>query len=288
MNLSQLYKSFCDSFKNISDSPAADARILICHCLQINQTQLALFPDEEVPSEKLEELEKLRKARENGEPVAYLTGERGFYECVFKVSKDTLIPRADTETLVEEAIADITECFEDRQEVRILDLCCGTGCIGISVAKVLSECFDMVTLALADISPEAMEVCRENAANLIDEENIEVSFVTGNLFENIDRTDFDAILSNPPYIPKSVIPTLERQVQFEPVLALDGGEDGLDFVRKIAEEATKHLCPGGLLTMEIGYDQGEAASLILAENGYSGVDVIQDLGGNDRVVKGFN
>ena len=286
MNLSQLYKSFCDSFKNISDSPAADARILICHCLQINQTQLALFPDEEVPSEKLEELEKLRKARENGEPVAYLTGERGFYECVFKVSKDTLIPRADTETLVEEAIADITECFEDRQEVRILDLCCGTGCIGISVAKVLSECFDKVNLTLADVSEKAMAICKENVRELIEEPNIEVSFATGDLFSSVLETDFDAILTNPPYIASSVIPNLEKQVQFEPKLALDGGKDGLDFIRKIAEDATKHLKSGGLLEMEIGFDQAEAASLILAENGYSDIDVIKDLGGNDRVIKG--
>ncbi|MBO6001303.1 MAG: hypothetical protein J6P81_05905, partial [Spirochaetales bacterium] len=138
MNLDSLYKSFCDSFKNISDSPASDAKILICHCLGITQTQLALYGDEDVPSDKLAELEKLRTARLEGQPVAYLTGERGFYECVFKVSPDTLIPRADTETLVEEAIADITELCEDQQEVKILDLCCGTGCIGISVAKVLS------------------------------------------------------------------------------------------------------------------------------------------------------
>ncbi len=286
MNLSQLYKSFCDSFKTISDSPAADARILICHCLQINQTQLALFPDEEVPSEKLVELEKLRKARENGEPVAYLTGERGFYECVFKVSRDTLIPRADTETLVEEAIADITECFEDRQEVRILDLCCGTGCIGISVAKVLSECFDKVSLTLADVSDKAMAICKENVKYLIEEDNIEVSFVMGNLFENIKDSSFDAILSNPPYIASSVIPTLEKQVQFEPVLALDGGKDGLDFVRRIAEQAKEHLRTGGLLEMEIGYDQAEESTLILEKNGYSFVEVIQDLAGNDRVIKG--
>lgn len=286
MNLAQLYKSFCDSFKDISDSPASDAKILICHCLDITQTQLALYTDEEVPSDKVNELEKLRQARLEGQPVAYLTGERGFYECIFKVSPDTLIPRADTETLVEEAIADITELCEEQQEVNILDLCCGTGCIGISVAKVLSECFDKVNLTLADVSGKAMEVCKQNAENLIEEGNIEVSFVIGNLFENIKDSTFDAILSNPPYIASSVIPTLEKQVRFEPELALDGGKDGLDFIRAIADQAKKHLRTGGLLEMEIGYDQARDSSLILEKNGYSFVEVIQDLAGNDRVIKG--
>ena len=287
MNLTQLYKSFCDSFKDISDSPSADARILICSCLGITQTQLALSVDDEVPSDKAEELEVIRKARMEGKPVAYLTGERGFYECTFKVSEDTLIPRADTETLVEEAIADITECCEDQSSVKILDLCCGTGCIGISVAKVLSECFENVSLTLADVSEKAMDVCRQNAASLIEEDNVDVDFVVGNLFERISDSDFDAVLSNPPYIASSVIPTLEKQVQFEPRLALDGGPDGLDFVRRIAVESMDHLVPGGLLEMEIGYDQGKAASDILSGQGYSEVSVVKDLGDNDRVVKGW-
>ena len=288
MNLSQLYRSFTDSFKEISDSPTSDARILICHCLGITQTQLALYSDEEVPKDKIKELETLKERRKNGEPVAYLTGERGFYECIFKVSNDTLIPRADTETLVEEAIADITELCEEKQEVKILDLCCGTGCIGISVAKVLSECFDRVSITLADVSEKAMAICKENAENLIEEDNIEVIFTEGNLFDNINDADFDAILSNPPYIASSVIPTLEKQVQFEPKLALDGGKDGLEFIRAIAKKARKHLVPGGLLEMEIGYDQAQSASQVLSENGYTNIDVIQDLGGNDRLVKGLN
>ena len=288
MNLSQLYKSLCDSFKDISDSPASDAKILICHCLEITQTQLALYGDEEVPEDKMKELEKLRQARLEGQPVAYLTGERGFYECIFKVSPDTLIPRADTETLVEEAIADITELCEEQQEVKILDLCCGTGCIGISVAKVLSECFDKVSLTLADVSQKAMEICKENAKDLIEEDNIETCFVVGNLFEKIKDSDFDAILSNPPYIASSVIPTLEKQVQFEPKLALDGGKDGLDFVRQIADQAKAHLRAGGLLEMEIGYDQAEDSTQILEKSGYLSVEVIQDLAGNDRVIKGRN
>jgi len=287
MTLPQLYRSFTDSFAGISDSPAADARILICTCLGITQTQLALATDDQVPPEKEAELEELRKARTKGMPVAYLTGERGFYESVFMVTEDTLIPRADTETLVEEALADIVERFQDKESIRILDLCCGTGCIGISVAKVLSECFDKVFLTLADVSEKAMDVCRQNAAGLIEEDNIELTFAVGDLFDAVRDGDFDAILSNPPYIASSVIPTLEKQVLFEPVIALDGGKDGLDFVRRIAAEASSRLVDGGLLMMEIGYDQGQASRKILKDNGFSEIEVIKDLGNNDRVVKGF-
>ena len=287
MNLSELYRSFTEAFRETSDSPSADAAILICHCLGITRTQLVLSPNEEIPQDKLEELMRIKAARENGEPVAYLTGERGFYECIFSVSPDTLIPRADTETLVEEAVADIAETFEDQPEIRILDLCCGTGCIGISVAKVLSEVFDKVTLVLSDVSEKAMDVCRKNAEDLIEDDNIEVKFNTGNLFEGLDGV-FDAVLSNPPYIATSVIPTLEKQVQFEPVLALDGGADGLDFVRKIAASAKAHLVPGGILQMEIGYDQGKQARDILRKEGYRKISVIKDLEDCDRVVKALN
>ena len=287
MTLPELYRSFTQSFADVGDSPAADARILICSCLGITQTQLALATDDPVPPEKMAELEDLRKARAEGMPVAYLTGERGFYESVFRVTNDTLIPRADTETLVEEALADIVERFQEQESIRILDLCCGTGCIGISVAKVLSECFEKVYLTLADVSDKAMDVCRQNAEALIEEDNIELRFAVGDLFDAVGSPDFDAILSNPPYIASSVIPTLEKQVLFEPVLALDGGPDGLDFVRRIASQAPAHLADGGLLMMEIGYDQGQASRDILRDNGFTEIDVIRDLGNNDRVVKGF-
>ena len=287
MTLPQLYRSFTESFRDISDSPAADARILICSCLGITQTQLALATDDPVPEDRLDELENLRESRAKGMPVAYLIGERGFYESVFRVTEDTLIPRADTETLVEEALADIVERYQDRDCIRVLDLCCGTGCIGISVAKVLSECFDKVYLTLADVSDKAMEVCRQNAEELIEEDNIKLTFAVGDLFKAVRDDDFDAILSNPPYIASSVIPTLEKQVRFEPVLALDGGPDGLDFVRRIAAEAPSRLVGGGLLMMEIGYDQGQASRKILEEPGFGEIEVIRDLGDNDRVVKGF-
>ena len=133
-----------------------------------------------------------------------------------------------------------------------------------------------------------MAVCKKNAEELIEEDNIEVQFNTGNLFEGMDGLVFDAVLSNPPYIATSVIPTLEKQVQYEPVLALDGGADGLDFVRKIASEASGHLVPGGIVLMEIGYDQGKEARAIFKKEGYREISVIKDLEDCDRVVKAFN
>ncbi|MBQ7643918.1 MAG: peptide chain release factor N(5)-glutamine methyltransferase, partial [Spirochaetales bacterium] len=206
-------------------------------------------------------------------------------ENTFKVSPATLIPRADTEILVEDAIAEISKRFSGRKEIRILDLCCGTGCIGISVAKALACRFKKIDLTLSDISKEALSVCRENAETIIFESNIAIKIIGSNLFENIDNDSFDAILSNPPYIRKDVIPTLERQVRFEPVLALDGGADGLDFVRTISEDARNHLTEGGLIEMEIGYDQGPEALSIMQDRGYRQTAIIKDLENCDRVAK---
>ncbi len=288
MTIREIYKSCTDGFKALSDSPSIDAREIVCHCLGIDQSKLVLRMDESLDSKKEKEINTLKERRMNGEPIAYLTGERGFYECIFKVSNDTLIPRADTEILVESAIQDIKENLLDELDLRILDLCCGTGCIGISVAKALSSEFSSIHLTLADLSDGALSICRQNVDKLITEPNIHTEILKSNLFDGIKTTDYHAVLSNPPYISSSVIPTLERQVQFEPKMALDGGEDGLDFIRAIAEKASQYLLPGGLLQMEIGYDQGAEASLILAENGYENVSIIKDLGDCERVVKGRN
>ena len=271
--------------KATSSIDTVDAKAIIMHVLGLDGTGLVLQMDREIPSSELELLEKCLERRKDGEPVAYITGERGFYENVFKVSPATLIPRADTEILVEDAIREISERFGSEDEIRILDLCCGTGCIGISVAKVLSGRFGKVLLTLSDISEEALSVCRENAETIISEQNTVVNIIGSDLFQAINEDSFHAILSNPPYIRHDVIPTLERQVQFEPNLALDGGKDGLDFVRNIAHDAKGHLVPGGLVEMEIGYDQGPEALAIMQQYGYRQVSILKDLENCDRVVK---
>ena len=261
-----------------------DARAIIMHVLHLDSTAFMLKSDEEIPKDLLDVLEQCRQRRENGEPVAYIVGERGFYRSVFKVSKDTLIPRADTEILVEDAIHELES--SGKTEIKLLDMCCGTGCIGISVAKALAEKGVSVSLTLSDISEGALEVCRQNVVNLITEKNITVKVMQGDLFGSLKGEVYDAVLSNPPYIPQSIIPNLERQVQFEPIIALDGGKDGLDFVKMIASGAKAHLAPDGLLMMETGYDQGVCAPEILRGNGYLDVAVLKDLEGCDRVVKG--
>ena len=279
MTIREFYRHATSSIDTV------DAKAIIMHVLGLDGTGLVLQMDREIPSSDLELLQSCLDRRKNGEPVAYITGERGFYENVFKVSPATLIPRADTEILVEDAIREISERFGSEDEIRIFDLCCGTGCIGISVAKVLSGRFGKVLLTLSDISEEALSVCRENVETIISEQNIVVNIIGSDLFQAINEDSFHAILSNPPYIRRDVIPTLEKQVQFEPALALDGGKDGLDFVRSIAHEAGKHLVPGGLIEMEIGYDQGSDALAIMQQDGYRQVSILKDLENCDRVVK---
>ncbi len=288
MTLRQFYRQCTESLRQVTDSPAVDARELICHQLGIDRSRLVLGMEDELSDSDLSALEKSRQRRLCGEPIAYITGERGFYQCIFKVSKDTLIPRADTEILVESAIQDIKDRLSTEPVLRILDLCCGTGCIGISVAKALADRFTKIELTLADLSDGALAVCRENVSNLVTEGNIKTEVLKSDLFSSLTRTDYNVLLSNPPYIPAYVVPTLERQVQFEPLMALDGGADGLDFIRAIAAGASRFLVPGALIQMEIGYDQGPDASLILAEEGYREVSVIRDLGDCERVVKARN
>ena len=271
MTLKEFYR------QAVSSIGTTDARAIIMHVLNLDGSRFVLDSDREIPPDKLGILEKSVRRRQDG--------ERGFYENTFKVSPATLIPRADTEILVEDAIGEISTRFAGQDEIRILDLCCGTGCIGISVAKALAGKFKKVCLTLSDISEEALAVCRENAETIISEPNIAVNIISSNLFKDIKETSFDAILSNPPYIRRDVIPTLERQVKFEPVLALDGGDDGLDFVRSIAAEAKNHLVDCGLLEMEIGYDQGPQARSILQGCGYRQAEIIKDLENCDRVVK---
>ena len=282
MTLRQFYTDSTSSLDGV------DVRTIIQQILDIDGTRFVLDMDKEVPQEKLDILQDCIRRRENGEPVAYITGQRGFYENVFKVSKATLIPRADTEILVEDAINEIQKRFGEDDEIRILDLCCGTGCIGLSIAKVLSRKLKKVHLTLSDLSEDALAICRANVETIIHEPKIDVKTIQSDLFKDIEETNFNAILSNPPYIRRDVIPTLEKQVHFEPLMALDGGEDGLDFVRSIAEEAKYHLAPEGLLEMEIGYDQGNDAKAILGNEGYREISVIRDLENCDRVVKAFN
>lgn len=185
----------------------------------------------------------------------------------FFVNDNVLIPREDTEILVQEAI--------ELNKKSILDMCTGSGCIAISLAKYIEGAI----VDAVDISKEALELAEKNA----DFNAVKVNFINSNLFENISK-EYDLIVSNPPYIPSLDIEELQSEVKNEPHIALDGGDDGLDFYKKISKEALKYLRVDGILMYEIGYDQAISVSNILKNCGYKDIKVIKDFGGNDRVV----
>lgn len=204
--------------------------------------------------------------RVGGEPVQYIFSRAPFMGYEFFVDDRVLIPRMDTENLCEAAYNYVNR----KKGAQALDLCAGSGAIGISLKKMCPH----IRLTLSDISPDAGEVQRVNARGL---DGVEI--LTGDMFETVSGRKFDLIVCNPPYIPSRDIPGLQREVQREPRLALDGGDDGLDFYRLLAREYQGYLNPGGRIYMEIGYDQAAAVTAL-----FGGGTVIKDLGGLDRVV----
>lgn len=237
------------------------------------------------PEAGMEEEEVLRyrdviRQRAERIPLQHITGEQEFMGFSFQVNEHVLIPRQDTETLVEEALGVL------KPKMEILDLCTGSGCILLSLLK-LGEKRGIAGLkgTGADISREALKVAEENGRRLEIPED-RVAWVRGDLFENLEGP-FDLLVSNPPYIPSGELSGLQEEVRLhDPALALDGHEDGLYFYRRIAAEAGKYLRDGAYLMLEIGWDQGEAVSTLLEVAGYREVKVKKDLSGNDRVVRG--
>lgn len=249
-----------------------DAWILLTYVCKIDRTYYYVHMDEEMSPELLAEYEAILNKRTEHVPLQYITGEQEFMGISFHVNEAVLIPRQDTETLVEEALKII------HPGMKVLDMCTGSGCILISILKNIVD----VEGFGYDISKQAINVAKENAKL----NNVNAMFERSDLFEDVTDT-FDVIVSNPPYIPTDVIGGLMPEVAvYEPIQALDGKEDGLHFYRRIVEEASKYLNPEGKLLFEIGHDQGEAVSSLMIEAGYKGVRVIKDLAGNDRVVIG--
>ena len=257
--------------ENIADAKI-DAWYLLQMACKIDRNFYYLHEEDELTAEQQSEYESTVHKRTEHVPLQYIIGEQEFMGLKFKVNSNVLIPRQDTETLVEEALR------VAKPGMRVLDLCTGSGCIIISLAKNVAD----ISCTGSDISKQALLVAKENAkAN-----EVEVEWERSDLFENISGT-FDLIVSNPPYIPTGEIPGLMPEVRdFEPVDALDGKEDGLYFYRIITEKSPEYLTSDGYLYFEIGYDQGEAVSAMMRQCGYTQVEVIKDLAGNDRVVKG--
>lgn len=249
-----------------------DAWLLMEAVCKVNLTFYYSHMEEALTTEQQSEYEIAVKKRAERIPLQYITGEQEFMGLNFKVNSNVLIPRQDTETLVEEVLK---IC---QPGMKVLDLCTGSGCIAISLMK---NAHGMEAVG-SDISKQALLVAKENARM----HEVEVEWVRSNLFENINGT-FDLIVSNPPYVAQPELLQLMPEVrEFEPVTALDGGVDGLDFYREIVKQAKDHLNQDGYLYFEIGYDQGPAVTNMMCAAGYRDVSVIKDLAHHERVVKG--
>lgn len=260
----------------LREADIADAELDAWYLLQmvckIERSFYYVHGDEEITADEQNEYEIAVRKRAEHIPLQYIIGEQEFMGLKFKVNPNVLIPRQDTETLVEEVIK--VAC----PGMRVLDMCTGSGCILISVMKNVPD----IAGTGCDISKPALLVAKENAKN----NEVEAEWVRSDLFDNI-AGKYDVIISNPPYIRTDEIARLMPEVRdYEPYDALDGREDGLYFYRKIIEQAQDYLNSDGSLYLEIGYDQGEAVAALMQEAGYTEVEVVKDLAHNDRVVKG--
>ena len=254
------------------EEAATDAWLLLEEVFQISRSWYFAHSDTEAEEQKARRYESLLEQRGQRIPLQHLTGKTWFYGLPFTVNEHVLIPRQDTEILVEEALK------RAKSGMKILDMCTGSGCILLSV---LSNCPSVMGTGV-DLSEKALETARKNAADL----KIKAEFLHSDLFKQVEGS-FDLILSNPPYIRTDVIPTLMPEVRdHEPWMALDGKEDGLYFYRKILEQAGAYLTPGGWLCFEIGYDQGEDLRALMRQQGLEQIEIVKDLAGLDRVAVG--
>lgn len=246
-------------------------KMLLSNLLNVRKEYLVIH-NEDAVSEAIEVIfkEKLNELKE-GKPIQYIISNQEFMGLNFYVDENVLIPQPDTEILVEEVI----EKMKQNVSKSVLDLCTGSGAIAISIAKNVEN----TKVYATDISQEAIEVAKKNAIS----NNVDIEFILSNMFENIDK-QFDFIVSNPPYIEKAIIPTLPEEVKYEPEIALDGGEDGLEFYKIIAKKAKSFLNKDGYIAVEIGYNQRVAVIKIFEEEGYKEIYSKKDFGGNDRIV----
>lgn len=251
-----------------------EAGQLFTHVTQKRVYHLSFLAAKTAPERQVEILLKMCRRRRDGEPLQYLLGEWEFYGLPFKVGKGVLIPRADTETLVEVAL----ELIGDRHAPEILDLCSGTGCVAVAVSH---ERPDAAVTAL-ELSEAAYSFLLEN----IEINRVGVSPVRTDLIEYRHPVKLDMVVSNPPYVPREIIATLQPEVLREPRLALNGGNDGLDFYRIIAKLYLAQIIPGGWICLEVGVGQSDKVVKILEENGCFSVGVRNDYAGIPRVVFG--
>lgn len=260
---------------------ALDARFLLEEVCGTNLQTLLVFPEKKVTEEEVNQYRAFIQRRKDREPTAMILGEWDFMGLTFRLNKSTLIPEQDTEVLVETALEELKRRGLGEAPLRILDLCTGSGCILLSLLHELRNAGGLGT----DLSEEALEAARENAVRLGLQER--AAFRQGDLWEPVGDERFDLIVSNPPYVPTEVIPTLEPEVRCgEPYAALDGGEDGLVFYRRIMKEAAGHLKPSGIIIVESGFDEAPQIVALMQDQKLRGIRTVKDYGGLDRVVLG--
>ena len=282
MTIRDIIIKYSKELEKISDTPRLDVEIFLQKALgDVDRIYIHLNLNKELTKEQYDEFLGYINDRINGRPVAYIVGNREFMGLDFFVKEGVLIPRPDTETLVEEIIQ---LCKNKNEEINIVDIGTGSGAITVSLAKYIENS----KITSLDISDIPLEVGKINAVNNGVDNRIE--FLKSDVFTAIKNTEkkFDIIVSNPPYIPKKDIETLHTQVKdYEPYNALEGGEDGLDFYRQITEESVQYLKQGGILAYEVGHDQAEDVSKIMKYHGYDKIYTKKDIQGIDRVVIGF-
>lgn len=275
MNIKQALEEAKNILKsnNFEDSNII-AKELLSYVLKKDKVYLTINSDTALTDTEYAKFTKYIEQIIDGKPLQYITQKQEFMGMEFFMNENVLIPQPDTEILVE-TVLDICKRY-GKQSLRILDLCTGSGAIAISLSKILNT-----QVFASDVSTKALEVAEKN--NVLN--NSKVQFIESNLFEQINGEKFDIIVSNPPYIKNEEIKSLSKQVQNEPYIALAGGEDGLDFYRKIIDEAYKHINKNGYLCLEIGYDQKEDLIKLIKQNeNYEYENCIKDLSNNDRCI----
>ena len=275
MTVAQAVSNITSKFKGVGiETASLDAQLIVGCGADMTRVQILTYPDRELTENQECKINVMVDKRIKRMPMQYILGVCEFMGLNFFVNSDTLIPRGDTEILVEEAI----DIINKNNYKSAIDIGTGSGAIAISVSK-----YTNINMSAVDISEGAIDVAVKNAKN----NNVNVNFIKSNLLSNVDNK-FDLILSNPPYIETNVIDTLEPDVKdYEPMLALDGGNDGLDFYRKIVNELNKNLNNNGSVIFEIGYNQGQAVSSLLSKYNFKNIYVKQDLAGLDRIVVGY-
>lgn len=274
MQIASLRQQLIQRFSE-SDSAALDADCLLCAVLSCTRTYLRTWPEQELTPEQVEQVEQLAVRREQGEPVAYILGVREFWSLPLQVSPVTLIPRPDTEALVEWSLALLSD---KGQGQKALDLGTGTGAIALALKSEMPA----LSMWALEREPAALDLAHRNAARL----GFSVNFLASNWFSALNERGFQLIVSNPPYIDATDPHLSQGDVRFEPHTALVADDDGLADIRQIIEQAPTYLVPGGWLLLEHGWQQAEAVRDLLVARGFHAVTTKQDLGGQDRVSGG--